>query len=441
NVLPRFGGLSSHPSRLSSDTPWCSNCTENARKPLRRKHLLEQIQTASRTDTGCEVPAGQRHWRLFRTGEGMDYEYIDTPERLSDVIERLRGEPLLGADTEAAGYHRYFDRLSLVQLSSRRENFLVDPQAVPDLSPLRDLLASERVEKVFHDADYDVRILDRDAGLSIANLFDTQVAAAFLGERSLGLGNIVEKYLGLRLPKEHQRADWGERPLSEGMKEYAATDTAHLPALRDRLRDELVAVGRLHWAEEESRRREQTRWTETEDGTREAWMKVKGARDLPPRGMAILRELYNWREGVAREMDRATFRVLGNQALLEMSATPPKTLAALKSVTGVSDGTVQRRGRDILAAVSRGLEVPDRELPRWPRRRRWERARERGGGVEALKAARNRRAEQLGLDPGFVMSRAQLEEVARARPRTADELAAVPGVRRWQVEAVGEALL
>jgi ribonuclease D len=370
----------------------------------------------------------------------MDYEYIDTPERLREVVDRLRNEPLLGADTEAAGYHRYFDRLSLVQLSSRGQNFLIDPQAVTDLSPLGELFASGDVEKIFHDADYDVRILDRDAGLSIANLFDTQVAAAFLGERSLGLGSIAEKYLGLKLPKEHQRADWGERPLSEGMKEYAATDTAHLPDLRDRLRDALIARGRLHWAEEEFRRREQIRWSESED-VREAWMRVKGARDLPPRGLAILRELYAWREGVARELDRATFRVLGNQALLEMSATPPKSFAALKTISGISENTVQRRGRDILAAVTRGLEVPDADLPRWPRSPRWERDLELEARVESLKDARNRRADQLELDPGFVMSRAQLEEVARAQPRTPDELAAVPGVRRWQAEAIGEALL
>src|SRR3954469_15745100 len=224
----------------------------------------------------------------------MDYAYIDTDAGLREVVDLLRGEPLIGADTEAAGYHRYFDRLSLVQLSTRERNYLIDPQAVTDLSPLGELFGAPEVEKIFHDADYDVRILDRDAGLNVANLFDTQVAAAFLGERSLGLGSIAEKYLGLKLPKEHQRADWGERPLTEGMKEYAATDTAHLPALRDRLREELVAKGRLHWAEEECRRGEQTRW-EGPDESREAWMKVKGARDLPPRGMAVLRELHAWR--------------------------------------------------------------------------------------------------------------------------------------------------
>jgi ribonuclease D len=370
----------------------------------------------------------------------MDYETIESADRLRSLVDELRGEPLLGADTEAAGYHRYFDRLSLVQLSSRARNYLIDPLAVDDLSPLEALFADPAVEKIFHDADYDVRILDRDAGLRIRGLFDTQIAAAFLGEKQLGLGNIVEKYLGLKLPKEFQRADWAERPLSAGMKEYAATDTAHLPDLRDRLKAELEARGRLHWAQEEFLRREQTRWTEPEEG-REAFMRIKGARDLTPRGLAILRELHEWREGVARERDQATFRILGNQALLEMSASPPAEVRDLPRVSGVSEGMAQRRGRDIIAAVRRGVEVPEGELPRWPRSPRWERDLELEARVEALKEARTRTAGELGLDPGFVVPRATLEEIGRARPQTLDELEQVPGVRRWQVEAVGDTLL
>jgi len=370
----------------------------------------------------------------------MDYEYIDTAEGLRRVVERLRGEPLLGADTEAAGYHRYFDRLSLVQLSTRARNYLIDPFPVGDLSALGELFADEKIEKIFHDADYDVRILDRDAGLRISGLFDTQIAAAFLGERQLGLGNIVEKYLGLKLPKEFQRADWAERPLSEGMKEYAATDTAHLPELRDRLKEALQQKGRLHWAEEEFLRREQTRWTEPEDG-REAFMRMKGARDLTPRGLAILRELHEWREGVARERDQATFRILGNQALLEMSAGPPADVRDLPRITGLSEGMAQRRGREIMAAIKRGLAVPEDELPRWPRSPRWERDVELEARVEALKDARTRVADQLELDPGFLISRAPLEEIGRVQPKTMEELQAVSGVRRWQVEAAGEALL
>ena len=370
----------------------------------------------------------------------MEYEYIDTPEALRRAVDRLRELPLIAADTEAAGYHRYFDRMSLVQLSSRTENFLVDPLAVSDLGPLAELFEDPEIETIFHDSDYDLRILDRDAGLRVTGLFDTQTAAAFLGERSLGLGSIVEKYLGIKLPKEHQRADWAERPLSEGMKQYAAADTAHLPGLRDRLREELEKMGRLGWAQEEFRRRELTRWTEPDDG-REAYMRMKGARDLTPRGLAILRELYEWRERVARERDQATFRVLGNQALLEMSARPPESERELSGYTGISDGLAQRRGREIMAAVRAGVAVPDGELPRFPRAQRWERDPDLEARTEALKQARNRRADELNLDAGFVMSRNLLEEVARAQPKSAAELEAVAGVRHWQVEAVGAALL
>lgn len=370
----------------------------------------------------------------------MDYEYIDTPERLAALAEELHGLPLVAIDTEAAGFHRYLDRLSLVQLSSRKNNYLVDPLAVTDLSPLARLLADPQTESVFHDADYDLRILDRDAGLAVRNLFDTQIAAAFLGERALGLGAVVEKHLGLKLPKAYQRADWAERPLSEGMLDYAATDTIHLPALRDRLREELVRRERLGWAEEEFRRREETRWTESSD-IREGWMRVKGARDLPPRGLAILRELHAWREGVARERDQATFRVLGNEALIALSATPPRTNQALASVAGISDGMAQRRGREILQAIKRGLEVPDDELPRFPRGVRPERDPELEARTERVKAVRNRRAEALDLDPGFLMGRALLEEVARHMPASREALLAVPGVRRWQVEALGDELL
>jgi ribonuclease D len=200
------------------------------------------------------------------------------------------------------------------------------------------------------------------------------------------------------------------------------------------------ARGRLAWAEEEFRRREQTRWTEPEEG-REAFMRMKGARDLTPRGLAILRELFAWREGVARERDQATFRVLSNQALLEMSASPPTNARDLGTVKGLSPALVQRRGREILDAVQRGLSVPEDELPRFPRGQRWERDLEHEARVEALKEARNVRAGELDLDPGFLMPRATMEEVARARPADRAALAAVPGVRNWHVEALGDALL
>jgi len=370
----------------------------------------------------------------------MRHEYVDTPEALAKTLSRLGGEPILGVDTEAAGYHRYQDRISLVQISSRDENFLIDPLAVPDLSSLGQLFDDPSVEKIFHDADFDLRILDRDLHLRVRNLFDTQIAAAFLGERSLGLGAIVSRYLGVDLPKAYQRADWAERPLTTGMREYAATDTAYLPPLRDRLLEELEKIGRIAWAREEFERREQIRWAEPQDSS-DAFLRIKGARDLTPRGLAILRELHKWREEVGRERDQATFRVLSNQAMLEMGLKAPTTTGELRGISGISEGLADRRGRDLISAVKRGLAVPESELPSFPVARRWERDPAVEQRSERLRVTRNRVAAELNLDPGFLISRAVLDEVARSMPATREELLAIPEVRAWQVEAVGDQLL
>lgn len=170
-------------------------------------------------------------------------------------------------------------------------------------------------------------------------------------------------------------------------------------------------------------------------------MRVKGARDLPPRGLALLRELHAWREQVASERDQATFRVLSNQALLELSARAPGTERALGEIAGMPEGMVRRRGGEILAAIRRGLAVPEEELPRFPPARRWERDPEQETRVERLKSARNRRAAELDLDPGFLMPRTTLEELARRQPQSLAELREIPEVRGWQIEALGETVI
>jgi ribonuclease D len=370
----------------------------------------------------------------------MEYEYIANDGALRAALRRLEAHPILGVDTEAAGYHRYHDRISLVQISSRDENLLVDPIAIEDLAPLRPLFRDQAVEKIFHDADFDLRILDRDLGVQVRNLFDTQIAAAFLGDRSLGLGAVVEKHLGVSLPKAFQRADWAERPLSEGMKEYAATDTAYLPPLRDRLRSELVARGRLGWAEEEFRRREEIRWSPPQE-PEDAFLRVKGARDLSPRGLAVLREIYHWREAVGKERDQATFRVLSNQSLIEIGLKAPASADALRQISGISGGLVARRGREMIEAVKRGLAASEADLPRFAQPKRWDRDPAVEERAERLRQVRNRVAEQLDLDAGFLISRALLDEIARSDPGSVDELAALPDVRRWQIEALGEEMI
>jgi ribonuclease D len=364
---------------------------------------------------------------------------IESPSELETLFERLRREPLLALDTEAASFHRYTDRVYLLQVSSRRETAVLDPLATRGLAPLERVLADPDVETVFHDADYDLRLLNREYGFRATNVFDTRIAAQLLNEPGVGLAALLEKYLGVRLDKRFQRADWSARPLSAPMLEYAASDTRHLPELRDILRAQLEAKGRLGWAMEEFALLDDIRGTQPEGEP--GYLRIKGARALKGRELAVLRELFAWREQVAQRADRATFRVLNNEPMLALAKQPPADLAAIKSVPGISADQVERRGRDILAAVKRGLEIPERDLPRIERgpRRAFDAAFD--ARLERLKAARNRLATELDLQPGVLCPNGTLEAIAKANPVSVEALGQVSELRRWQYRTIGQALL
>ena len=371
--------------------------------------------------------------------------YIQTPAALADAVATLRREPLVAADTEAASFHRYHDRIFLVQLASPSLTAIIDPLAIADLSPVGGLLDDPKVEKIFHDADYDLRILDRDCGFRARRLFDTRIAAQLAGEPAVGLAALLEKYVGVKLAKEHQKADWSRRPLPPAMLAYAAADTEHLPALREALRARLSALGRLPWAEEEFTRLEELRWTGPPEGgaAADAFLRVKGAKALPPRQLAALRELYRWREGVAAEQDRATFRIIGNDALLAVARALPRSAAELGRVGQLPGALAGRHGPALLDAVSRSLALGEADLPRVERTPRPPRDTSVEARVERLKAARNGVAQELGLEPGVLCGRSTLEAVARALPLPNDRagLARIGELRRWQIEALGDALL
>jgi len=366
--------------------------------------------------------------------------YVQTPGELADTAASIHGENLIAVDTEAAGYHRYRDRVCVVQLSTRRETHVIDALALTELAPLAAILADPAIEVVFHDADYDLRLLSRDFGLSVRGLFDTKLAAQFLGEPAFGLGALVEKYLGITLEKKFQRADWAQRPLPRELLEYAAEDTSHLPNLRDRLRNALVDKGRLHWAEEEFRITELTQHVQAEDGN--AFLRVKGARDLERRQLAALREVHQVRERIASERDVAPFRVITNDAMLEISRALPRTTDQLIKLKGVPTSLVDRRGNDLLAAVERARALPEAELPSFPRPpRRPPPDPAFDTRLDRLRAGRDKVADRLGLDRGFLMPRAQLEEIARKRPKNAEQLRQIGGIREWQIEALGAVLV
>ncbi|HEY4307184.1 MAG TPA: HRDC domain-containing protein [Gemmatimonadaceae bacterium] len=361
--------------------------------------------------------------------------YLDTTSTVDNFLASIESTPILALDTEGASFHRFVDRIYLLQLSTRDETAILDPLPIGSPPGLQKLLESPSVEIVFHDADYDLRLLHQDYGWQVRNIFDTRVAAQLLGLKAFGLAALLERYFGVKLDKKFQRADWSLRPLTQGMLDYAAQDTIHLLELRDRLKDELERAGRWDWAREEFTLLEGTRWPD-EDAS-EAFFRIKGARDLTRRELAVLRELVPWRDGVAREMDRATFRVVGNEQLLEASRTQPTTKDALGAIKGMPRGLLESRGNDILDAVQRGIAVPESALPRFPKARRWDRDPEFDTRVSALKTMRDAAAARLDLDPGVLCSRDRMEAVARRNPETVAQLDEVTELRNWQRRELG----
>jgi ribonuclease D len=298
-----------------------------------------------------------------------------------------------------------------------------------------------------HGADYDLRLLDRDLGVQLAGLFDTQIAAAMLGKSALGLAALLETHLGVKLSKKYQRADWAQRPLDEGMLEYAASDTRYLMELADILTAELRAAKRESWAVEEAQALQSTVRAlrdEPELEPEDPVGRVKGARDLPPRDVHALRVALMWRDELARARDRAPFRVVGDAQLLEAVRQTPEDRSGLRAIKGFPRGLAREDGDELLRRFRQVAELPDEELIGYPRFRR------RGPGrpppeveevAERLKSVRNQSAQRLQLDRGTLLPNALITAIALENPSNAEALAGIAGVRGWQVAVAGEALL
>ena len=362
--------------------------------------------------------------------------YIDSQQEADDFFDDISGIREIAVDTEGASFHRFIDRIYLLQISTRDKSAIVDPLPIGMPRRLGEILLDPQIEVVFHDADYDLRLLHQDYGWHVNNIFDTRIAAQLLGIKAFGLAALLDQFFGVKLDKKHQRADWSLRPLTRGMLDYAAQDTRYLLDLRDELRSRLEKLDRLAWAEEEFARLEGTKWEE--DDNSQAFLRIKGARDLTRRELALLRELVPWRDSVAREVDRATFRVMGNEVLLEIARTAPKSVKELSTLKGMPRGILDRGASAILAAVQRGVEIAEDHLPKFPRAPKWDREEDFDDRVSKLKSVRDAAAARLSLDPGVLCSRERLEAIVRKKPTKVSDLEDVPGLRKWQITEMGE---
>ena len=373
----------------------------------------------------------------------MSHSHIQSAADAEGLRAELGRVPRLALDCEAAGFHRYSDRLCLVQLSTESATWVIDPLAFDPSELLREPLERADLSVVMHGADFDLRLLRRDLGIGLRGLFDTQIAAQLLGEESIGLSALLESRLGVRLSKKYQRADWAERPLSDAMLEYAADDTRYLLRLADLLQKDLVEAGRAAWAEEECRALEEAASADPAEAE-DPVLRVRGARRLSARQVTALREALEWRDEIARTRDRAPFRIVSDGPLIEAVAAAPRAVRELAGIKGFPSRMAEEEGEELVRRLQRVASLPDEKLRPYPKPTK------RGPGrptpeveelAEKLKKIRNRRAAEVGLPKGTLLANAVVLDIARAAPRSLEELSAVEGMRRWKVEILGKEFL
>jgi ribonuclease D len=368
--------------------------------------------------------------------------YVQTSAALALLVnvllaDDLKAQPLLAVDTESNSMHAYYERVCLVQLSTRKADYIIDPLTIDDMAPLGVLLADPGIEKVFHAAEYDLMCLKRDYDFNVVNLFDTMLAARICGYKAFGLNNLLAMHLNVEADKSHQRDNWGDRPLTPDSLLYAQMDTHYLPRLRDILHAELVAGG--HWPEAEETFAEVCAATPAHDGRSfdpDGFWKLGLPQQLNDRAMSILRELYLLREEFAQERDLPPFKILGNNVLVDLARAVPASNNDLRAVRGMTPAQIRRYGAAILAAVERGR---DQALPPAPAYR--PPPQEISDRYTALHTWRKQRAAERGVESDVIISKAALWTLAQHPPTTLDEIGALPGVGPWRLRTYGAELL
>ncbi|MEI6676339.1 MAG: hypothetical protein WCO57_14310 [Verrucomicrobiota bacterium] len=336
----------------------------------------------------------------------MPLTLIDTPETLATYLKTCGGTnptPVCAIDTEADSLHRYRESLCLIQFAAGSDCLLMDPLAIQDLSALGDFL--QRTVVWMHGADYDMTMLKRQFGSLPATIYDTQIGARLLGARRFGLADLVLHYFGVELSKSSQKADWGKRPLTPKMVEYALNDVRYLLPMAEQIVAELHAKGRHAWFVEscDSARK---KVLERDEARQEVW-RIQGIGKFDRYSLACLRALWHWRDKEACLWDRPSFMVATNRQLIEWS-----TDLALRQPLSLPRHFRPDRVKRFQHALEILNTLPEAEWPERPKLQRRKRDRDFEHRVELLLKTRDQAAVELDIDGSLIASRAVLEAVA-----------------------------
>jgi len=366
------------------------------------------------------------------------------PTLIADAAEFARvcaglSGPWIAIDTEFIGERYYQPRLELLQMAVPGAIYLVDVQKVPDLSPLRHAMVNPDMVKIVHSGSQDIELLRRAIGAVPAPVFDTQLAAAFLGHGlQISLTNLGATLLSLKMDGRHTTSDWSARPLTRDQLEYAARDVAWLGVMRDRLYADLESRGRLLWYEEEqaSRLADSSECVELPDN--ECYRKVRNGKPLAPKELACLQLLAQWREETARRVDVPRRQIFPDEGLVELAIQQPKSREELAGLRRVPKGCGMRHSDQVLQVIARASRIPREQWPKpAPSTRQ---SPPPPGVVELAQGILRTEAERHGVAPALVATTGDLTALVCARQEDRESLD-LPLLTGWRREVAGERVL
>jgi ribonuclease D len=367
------------------------------------------------------------------------YRLIDQPRELAAAARQLHKNDEIAFDLEADSMYHFREKVCLIQIATPDETLVLDPLKLADLSALKPVMADPCIRKVLHGADYDIRSLYRDFEIEVRNLFDTELASRFLGSHESGLDAVLRDHFGVCLDKKYQRRDWSKRPLPEAMMDYAAHDVHYLLPLAATLEEALHRKKRFAWVLEECDWLRRVRPPEPNQAP--LFLAFKGAGRLRPRHLAALEALLQLRRQLAEAKDRPLFKVFSNKSLLMLATAMPLTPRALEQAEALSPKQIKLHGNALLKAIRQAQDTPKEKLPVYPRQKAPRMPARVPERMTALKTWRDRKARELDLDPGLMLSKALMQAIALRHPQTLADLSETPDLRQWRHRAFGREIV
>jgi ribonuclease D len=336
-----------------------------------------------------------------------DITYLDNSEALEKAAHEWKNTKELGVDLECENNLRYYGSfISLIQLSSKEKNWIVDVLRIKEPKALIEVLEDTQIQKIFHDLSFDLRILRDELNCRPKNVYDTQLAAVFLGRKDLGLDHLLRDDLNVLNEHNFQMADWTKRPLPQDMLEYAACDTVNLIELRDVLNQKLREAGRLEWVMEELCEQEKKDWV----FEKKTFMDFVGAGHMTDSERSILKAIFDLREELAQETNRPPYYIMRNKMIAELVKSPPRSPEDWRKLPSVHP-IVKRKAEEFhnLVTEAKKKRIPARKTERTyltPKQ---------ADILRILGELRDAESVKLGLTKHLILSKDQMQDIAEHR--------------------------